>query len=116
MRSQRQEKRDTEPYTDTETKPETHAEGVMEERVSTEAGADPVYEQEETSGEDEGQTEEGVPREGEGWGEDTEKLREEWERMRVEMERGRVPGYDEKSPQPYPYSPDYYYLKVRTQR
>lgn len=100
---------------DKEDKSESHTEGVMEERGTiTEAGADPLFEQEETSGEDEGQTEEGVHREG-GGGE-PEKLREEWERKRVEMERGRVGGYGEEIQQPHPYSPEYYYLKVRTQR
>lgn len=86
---------------------EENSEGVMEERGTiTEAGADPLYEQEETSGEYEGQIEEGVHQEGEGGGVETEKLREEWERKRAEMERG----------QPYPYPPEYHYLKVRTQR
>lgn len=93
------------------------SEGVMEERGTiTEAGADPLYEQEETSGEYEGQIEEGVHREGEGGGVETEKLREEWERKRAEMERGRARGYGEETQQPYPYPPEYHYLKVRTQR
>lgn len=77
--------------------------------TSKERGVDAVYEQEEMSGEDEG-----LPGEGGGAGEDTERQREEWERKRVEMERGRVGGDGEESPQPY--SPEYYYLKVRTQR
>lgn len=89
----------------------------MKERgTGSEAGADPLYEQEEASGEDEGQTGESVHREGEGGGVETDKLREEWERKRVELERGRVGGYGEETQQPYPYSPEYYYLKVRTQR
>lgn len=90
---------------------------MIEERgTNTEAGADPLYEPEEMSGEDEGQTEEGVHREEEEGGGEPEKLREEWERKRVKMERGRVGGYGEETQQPYPYSPEYYYLKVRTQR
>lgn len=94
---------------DKEGEPGTHNEGVAEERgVGKETGADPVYEQEETSGEDEGQLEQG------GGGEEMERQREEWERKRVEMERRRVGGYGEESPQPYPHSPEYYYLKVRT--
>ncbi|TWW64682.1 Collagen alpha-1(XIV) chain [Takifugu flavidus] len=106
LRRQRQEKRDAEADMDKEGEPGTHTEGVVEERgVGKEPGADPVYEQEETSGEDEGQPEEG------GGGEEMERQREEWERKRVEMERRRVGGYDEESPQPSPHSPEYYYLK-----
>lgn len=96
---------------DQEGEPGTHTEGVAEEgRVGKETGADPVYEQEETSGEDEGLHEEA------GGEEEMERQREEWERKRVEMERMRVEGYGEESPQPYPHSPEYYYLKVRTRR
>ena len=96
---------------------ETHPDGVMEERGTiTEARADPLREQGETSGEDEGQTEEGVHQEEEGGVGEREKLRAEWGRKRVEMESGRVGGYGEETRQPYPYSPEYYYLKVRTQR
>lgn len=84
-------------------------EDKSERGTDTEAGEDPLIEQEETSGEDEEPTEEGVQR---GGGE-PEKLREELERKRVEMERGRVGGYSEETRQPYPYSPEYYYLKVR---
>lgn len=99
-----------------EDKSESHTEGAMKERgTGTKVGADSLYEQEEMSGED-GQTGDGVHREGEGGGVETEKLREGWERKRVEMERGSVGGYSEESQQPYPYSPEYYYLKVRTQR
>ncbi|XP_047431494.1 collagen alpha-1(VII) chain isoform X2 [Mugil cephalus] len=39
--------------------------------------------------------------------------REEWERRRAEMERerGRVGDYDEETGQPYPYPPEYFFLK-----
>ncbi|TKS90840.1 Collagen alpha-1(VII) chain [Collichthys lucidus] len=42
---------------------------------------------------------------------DLEREREEWERRRVEIERGREGGYDEETGQPYPYPPEYFYLK-----
>ncbi|XP_078021207.1 uncharacterized protein col7a1l isoform X2 [Epinephelus lanceolatus] len=42
---------------------------------------------------------------------DLEREREEWERRRLEMERGREGGYDEETGQPYPYPPEYFYLK-----
>lgn len=102
---------------DKEENSESPTERVMEERGTiTEARADPLYEQEETSGEYEGQIEEDVHRAGEGGGEEMERLREEWERKRVEMERERVRAYGEETQQPYPYSPEYCHLKVRTQR
>ncbi|XP_037552098.1 collagen alpha-1(VII) chain [Nematolebias whitei] len=37
--------------------------------------------------------------------------REEWERRREEMERGKEGGYSEETGQPYPYPPDYFFLK-----
>ncbi|XP_047245921.1 collagen alpha-1(VII) chain isoform X4 [Girardinichthys multiradiatus] len=37
--------------------------------------------------------------------------REEWERQRVEMERERGGGYSEETGQPYPYPPEYFFLK-----
>ncbi|XP_034434681.1 collagen alpha-1(VII) chain [Hippoglossus hippoglossus] len=42
---------------------------------------------------------------------DLDREREEWERRRQEMERGRAGGYDEETGQPYPYPPEYFYLK-----
>ncbi|KAM9334648.1 uncharacterized protein col7a1l [Symphorus nematophorus] len=42
---------------------------------------------------------------------DLEREREEWERRRAEMERERQGGYDEETGQPYPYPPEYFYLK-----
>ncbi|XP_067438348.1 collagen alpha-1(VII) chain isoform X1 [Thunnus thynnus] len=42
---------------------------------------------------------------------DLEREREEWERRRAEMERRREGDYDEETGQPYPYPPEYYYLK-----
>ncbi|XP_070710328.1 collagen alpha-1(VII) chain [Pempheris klunzingeri] len=42
---------------------------------------------------------------------DIEREREEWERRRAEMERRREGGYDEENGQPYPYPPEYFYLK-----
>ncbi|XP_069556447.1 collagen alpha-1(VII) chain [Brachyistius frenatus] len=40
-----------------------------------------------------------------------QKEREEWERRRVAMERGREGGYDEETGDPYPYPPEYLFLK-----
>ncbi|XP_030006171.1 collagen alpha-1(VII) chain isoform X2 [Sphaeramia orbicularis] len=40
-----------------------------------------------------------------------EREREEWERRREEMERERGEGYDDETGQPYPYPPEYFYLK-----
>ncbi|XP_037837209.1 collagen alpha-1(VII) chain isoform X2 [Kryptolebias marmoratus] len=37
--------------------------------------------------------------------------REEWERRREEMERGKEGGYSEETGQPYPYPPEYFFLK-----
>ncbi|XP_056223924.1 collagen alpha-1(VII) chain isoform X3 [Seriola aureovittata] len=42
---------------------------------------------------------------------DIEREREEWERRRMEMERRREGGYDEENGQPYPYPPEYFFLK-----
>ncbi|KAM7378264.1 hypothetical protein PAMA_013249 [Pampus argenteus] len=42
---------------------------------------------------------------------DLEREREEWERRRLEMERRRAGHYDEETGQPYPYPPEYFYLK-----
>lgn len=105
-----------ESYIDKEDKSESHTEEVMKGRgTGTEAGEDLLYEPEEISGEDEGQTGESVHREGEEGGVETKKLGEEWGRIRVEMEKEEVGGSGEETPQPYPYSPEYYYLKVGTQ-
>lgn len=98
---------------DKEDKSESHTEGVIKEReTGTEEGADLLYEQEETSGDDEGQTEERVHQEGEEGGVETKKPREKWRKI-VEIEN--IGGYGEETRQPYPYSPEYYHLKVRTQ-
>ncbi|KAM9846061.1 uncharacterized protein col7a1l [Aulostomus maculatus] len=103
-----------------------------------ESGPDPVYEEEETSGDYEWETEEDVDREREGKEElekereaelerekmerekedrteeegerDFEREREEWERRRLEMER-RGEGDYGGTGQPYPYPPQYFYLK-----
>lgn len=45
--------------------------------------------------------------------EQTEEEEEEWERRRAEMERGGDRVYDEETGQPYPYPPQYFFLKVR---
>ncbi|XP_016533151.1 collagen alpha-1(VII) chain isoform X1 [Poecilia formosa] len=42
---------------------------------------------------------------------DYEREREEWERRRAEMERERGGGYSEETGQPYPYPPQYFFLK-----
>ncbi|XP_030295316.1 collagen alpha-1(VII) chain isoform X2 [Sparus aurata] len=42
---------------------------------------------------------------------DLEREREEWEWRRAEMERMGQRGYDEETGQPYPYPPEYFYLK-----
>ncbi|KAM4711770.1 uncharacterized protein col7a1l isoform 4-T5 [Anableps anableps] len=42
---------------------------------------------------------------------DFEREREEWERRRAEMEREREGGYSEETGQPYPYPPQYFFLK-----
>ncbi|CAK6961368.1 LOW QUALITY PROTEIN: collagen alpha-1(VII) chain [Scomber scombrus] len=105
-----------------------------------ESGPDPVYDEEERSGDYDWETEEDVDREREGEEEelereelerekmkmekqqererteqegerDLEKEREEWERRRAEMERGQGGHYDEETGQPYPYPPGYFYLK-----
>ncbi|XP_078138366.1 uncharacterized protein col7a1l [Centroberyx gerrardi] len=44
-------------------------------------------------------------------GRDLEREREEWERQRVEMERERGGDYEEETGRPYPYPPEYFYLK-----
>lgn len=109
---------------------------------NVETGPDPVYGEEERSGDYDWETEEDVDRERGGGEEEEEDLerereeldkerqaelelerteqegerdleREEWERRRVEMERGRQGGHFEETGQPYPYPPQYFYLKVR---
>ncbi|XP_035806046.2 collagen alpha-1(VII) chain isoform X2 [Amphiprion ocellaris] len=104
-----------------------------------ETGPDPDYEEEERSGDYDWETDEDVDREKEEGedlererereelekereqmerertnqegGRDLEREREEWERRREEMERGREGHYDEEAGQPYPYPPDYFFLK-----
>nr|XP_019947966.1 PREDICTED: collagen alpha-1(VII) chain-like [Paralichthys olivaceus] len=49
--------------------------------------------------------------EGEEGERDLDREREEWERRRQEMERGRAGGYGEETGQPYPYPPEYFFLK-----
>ncbi|XP_045928379.1 collagen alpha-1(VII) chain [Micropterus dolomieu] len=108
----------------------------------TQTGPDPVYGEEERSGDYNWETEEDVDRERDGEEEELERERErerlemerereelerereaelelerekmereEWERRRAELERRREGGYDEESAQPYPYPPEYFYLK-----
>ncbi|XP_035852104.1 collagen alpha-1(VII) chain isoform X2 [Sander lucioperca] len=182
-RGQRQEWRERQRYSDTETQgggeEQTEAEEVEEREMEQEKGVetdgyietgpDPVYGEEERSGDYDWETEEDVDRERGGEEEDLEmerereelekereaelelerenverekKLerekelereqmerekelererteqegerdleREEWERRRVEIERGRQGGYDGETGQPYPYPPEYFYLK-----
>uniref|UniRef100_UPI0037E81BC1 collagen alpha-1(VII) chain n=1 Tax=Semicossyphus pulcher TaxID=241346 RepID=UPI0037E81BC1 len=42
---------------------------------------------------------------------DIERERAEWERRRAEMERGGEGGYGEETGQPYPYPPEFFFLK-----
>ncbi|XP_056131888.1 collagen alpha-1(VII) chain [Lampris incognitus] len=105
-----------------------------------EPGSEREYGEEERSGDYEWETEEGVDREGEDDdGDDDldlgverermrlemerekqerertesegEREREEWERWRVEMERARGGTNDAGTGRPYPYHPEYFYLK-----
>lgn len=111
-----------------ETEKKTEVEGGLKE-----SGPEPVYEEEERSGDDEWETKEDVDREmdpqereelereakergrTEQKGErDFERERSEWERRRAEIER--MGEGDHGGGQPYPYPPEYLYLKVRAHR
>ncbi|KAM8909698.1 uncharacterized protein col7a1l [Spinachia spinachia] len=141
-RRQRQERRERQRYSDTEREIYPGVQGgeeptgfevdeweiekgkAVQTDANVETGPDPVYREEERSGDYDWETEEDVDRERGGEREDPEREtegeeldkererteqegerdleREEWERRRVEMERGG---------QPYPYPPEYFYLK-----
>ncbi|XP_029969913.1 collagen alpha-1(VII) chain [Salarias fasciatus] len=99
-RGQWQEGRQSETYSHPEKDIHTETQGVGEvEEVEeyAETGPDPIYE-EEGSGDYDWETEE-------------DREREEWERRREEMERSRAGGYDEEAGPPYPYPPQYFFLK-----
>ncbi|KAM7367132.1 hypothetical protein PAMP_015056 [Pampus punctatissimus] len=187
-KSGRQQHRGRLGYSDAERETDTETQGGEEEQVQTEevegwgleeekgvqpdgfkeSGPDPVYKEEERSGDYDWETEEDVDRERGGEEEeelekerererlemekereelekereaeleseaelerakmemdkelererteqeverDLEREREEWERRRLEMERRREGTYDEEIGQPYPYPPEYFYLK-----
>lgn len=88
--------------------------GVEEEEAETDMAPDPIYDEEERSGDDGWEAEEDEDGEGEEEEDvemkrERERQREEWERRRAEMERGREGGRE--SGEPYPYPP-HFYLKV----
>lgn len=120
-RKQRHQRKQREPHSDAEGEIYTDQRGgveewgVEEEETETDMASDPVYEEEERSGDDGWEAEEDDDGEGEKEEEDVEMVRErerqreEWERRRAEMERGREGGRE--SGEPYPYPP-HFYLKV----
>lgn len=116
--NQRHQRKQREPHSDAEGEIYTDQRGgVEEEETETDMAPDPIYEEEERSGDD--GWEAGEDDDGEGEEEEEEedvemerqreRQREEWERRRAEMERGREGGRE--SGKPYPYPP-HFYLKV----